>query len=139
LNVVPESQLIPTQFSVRFIVSADGASDSLSQTQIAVARIRALPNRQIHLTARLRDVSGPSGAAPAAVIEWSGSPLNATGGAMSATCTSGSFASAPSQEMVEGWPSSGTLTCRVAFTLANPRALPPGPYTASFDLTLHAD
>jgi hypothetical protein len=139
VNVVPEFQVTPTQLSVRFIVSGDGATDILTQTALVAARARALPNRQIHLTASLGDVTGPTGAAPSAIIEWIGLSLGATGGAQSATCTSGSLAAGSLQDLAAVWPSSGSITCRIAFTLANPRNLPPGSYSTVIAVALHAE
>jgi hypothetical protein len=128
VNVVPESQLTPPRLSMWFTVSADGSGDDLRQSSIVTARVRALPNHPIHVTARL------TGAPPDAIFEWSGSILTATGGAQGATCTSGSFGAGASQEFVADWPASGTISCRVNFRLANPRALPPGVYSASVEL-----
>ena len=76
------------------------------------------------------------GPAPSAIVEWSGARLGATGGAQSATCTSGSFGAGPTQALIADWPSSGTITCRIALTLVNPRVLTPGFYNASIDLEL---
>jgi hypothetical protein len=129
VNVVPESQLTPPRLSMRFTVSADGSGDDLRQTSIVTARVRALPNHPIHVTARL------TGAPPDAIFEWSGSVLTAAGGAQGATCSSGSFAAGASQELVADWATSGTISCRVTFRLANARALPPGVYSASVDLS----
>jgi hypothetical protein len=136
VNVVPESQLTPSRLSMRFNVSADGSADDLRQISIVTARVRTLPNHPIHLTARMGAVTGPSGAAPQAIVEWSGSSLAAAGGAQGSTCTSGSLAAGASQDLVAEWPTSGSITCRIAFRLANPRDLPPGSYTASLDLAI---
>ena len=133
VNVVPESQLTPSRLSMRFTVSSDGRGDDLRQSSIVTARVRALPNHPIKVTARVAGVMGPSGATREAIIAWTGSSVSATGGAQGATCISGSFAAGPSQELVADWPSSGSITCRVEFTLTNPRALVPGLYTASVE------
>ena len=136
IDIVPEAEVKPSHLSAQFAVSADGRADNLSQSTVVTARVRALPNRQIRLDVRIGAVTGPSGPAPSAIVEWSGARLGATGGAQSATCTSGSFAAGPSQALIADWPSSGTISCRIALTLANPRVLMPGFYNASFDLEL---
>jgi len=135
VNVAPEAHLSPSQIPLRFIVTADGAGDVTTQAASIAAWVRALPRQQIHLMARIDAVAGPG---PAPAIVWSGSVSRSTGGAQSAACTAGSFASGPSQEMVSGWQLSGTLTCAVTFSLENPQSLAPGVYSTTISLALQA-
>lgn len=139
VQVDPESHLSPSQVWLRFAVSPDGAADFTSQAASLAAWVRALPHARIHLSARIGSVTGPSGAIPAGAIQWRGSVVRATAGAQSATCTNGSFAGGPSQELVAGWERSGTLTCEVTFSLASPRDMPPGSYSATLDLSLQSE
>jgi len=139
VNVGPEAHLSPLQIPLRFTVSADGAGDLTVQAANISTWVRALPGQQIHLTARIGTVTGPSGPLPASAIAWSGSTVRATAGAQAATCTNGSFASGPTQDLVSGWQRSGTLICAVSFSVVNPRALAPGVYTVAVDLLLHAE
>jgi hypothetical protein len=139
LTVVPEFRLDPSRLLVQFTVSPNGVGDIASQPAAVSAWARSLPGRQIHLTAHVGVVTGPSGPAPDAAIEWKGSALRSTAGGRAATCTSGSFSAGTTQELVAGWQESGILACAIAFRLANPHELAPGTYTAAFDLSLHAD
>jgi hypothetical protein len=134
VTVAPEAHFIPPQIPLRFTVSADGATDVIRQSANVSAWVRALPGQQIHVTAHLGTVTGPSGTLPSSAIAWTGSVSRATAGGQAATCTSGSFTSGATQDLVAGWRSSGTLTCALTFSLSNPRSLPPGLYTATIDL-----
>jgi hypothetical protein len=136
VNVAPESRVDPSRVPVNFVITGDGRDDVASQTTLVTALVRSLPGRQVHLTADLSSLTGPTGAIAAAQFEWSGSVVHATGRARSASCTSGNFANGASPDLVSGWFESGSLTCSVSFRLANQRSLSPGTYTAVFALTL---
>ncbi|MBZ5624916.1 MAG: hypothetical protein LAQ69_40370 [Acidobacteriia bacterium] len=139
VRVAPEQRLNVSRVSLQFRVSADGAGDVTSQTATVAAWVRALPGQRIRLTATTGSLSGPPGAVPSSAIRWSGSPASATGGGQGASCTSGSFESHGPQDLVAGWTRSGTLSCAVVFSLADPRSLPPGQYTGTVDLALRAE
>jgi len=139
VQVTPEAHLDPTQVALRFQVSEDGTGDITSQTQAIAAWVRALPNQQIRVTARLENVTGPDSARLASGIQFSGSATRATEGARGATCASGSFVGGAAQELVAGWRRNGRLTCSVRFALANPRSLQPGVYAAVLSLAVRAE
>ena len=130
LTVPPESRLTPAQVTLNFVVSADGSSDVTSQTQTVVAWVRALPGQPIRVTA------GASGTVPLSALQWSGSAAGATGGGQQATCANGSFAGGATQDLVSSWTRSGTISCAISFSLAAPRSLPPGDYTAVIRLAI---
>jgi hypothetical protein len=136
VRVAPESQVEPSQVPVRFVVSADGRDDVAGEPTLVTARVRSVPGRQIHLMAAVGGVTGPSDGAPSARFEWSGSAVQASAGARTASCANGAFADGASQDLVTGWYQSGSLTCSFSFRLANARELLPGTYTAIFALTL---
>lgn len=139
LHVAPEAHLNPSQVALRLVVSADGSGDIASQTAVIATWVRALPNQRIRLIGHLANLSGPAGAVPISAIRWSGSSLGAASGAQAATCADGSFAGGGTQDLVAGWQRSGTLTCAVTFSLADPRSLPPGAYTGVVDFILRAE
>jgi hypothetical protein len=139
VSVGPEARLSQPQVVIRFVVSADGAGEVVTQSAVVGAWVRSLPGQQIRLTSRSGEVQGPRGPVRDAAIRWSGALAQATGGGQSAACASGSLVSEAQQDMVSGWSSSGTLSCAVNFELLNPRDLPPGVYTAVIDLDLRAE
>jgi hypothetical protein len=130
LRVDPEARLNPSQIAMNFRVSAGGANDITTQTQTIEARVRALPGQPIRLTATA------SGTIPLSALRWSGSPAGAAGGGEQAACSSGTFETAATQDLVTGWSRSGTLTCTVTFSLADPASLPPGNYTGNIALAI---
>jgi hypothetical protein len=136
VRVGPEARVTPSQVSLNFLVTADGAGDVTSRTATVEAWIRVSPGQQIKLGARAAALSGPSGPVPSSTLAWSGSGGQATGGGRQAACTSGRFAGAASQDLAVNWLLSGTLTCQVLFSLADPRSLAPGSYTGTVELTL---
>jgi len=139
VRVTPEAHLNPSQVSLRFRTSADGTGEVTSQTASIAAWVRALPEQRIHLTALLTGFSGPPAAAASPLIRWTGSPMRATGGGQSATCTNGAFSGAASQDLIAGWQRSGTVTCAITFELADPHSLPPGTYNGTVNLSLRAE
>lgn len=139
VNIAPEAHLNPAQVALQFRISADGSSDIGSQSQEIAAWVRALPGRPIRLTASIAGFTGPSGTVPISALGWSGEPTRATAGGQAAACTSGSFGGGAPQDLVSGWTRSGTLACRVAFSLADPRSLTPGLYSGVVNLTLRAE
>jgi len=139
VRVTPEAHLIPSQVSLRFRTSPGGAGDITSQTEIVAAWVRAVPGQHIRLTAHLAELSGPAGPVSSQTVRWRGAPLQATGGGQTATCTNGTLASGSSQDLIAGWQRSGTLTCAIAFGLADPQSLPAGTYTGRVDLNLRSE
>jgi hypothetical protein len=139
VHVAPEAHLDPRQVALRLVVSEDGSGDIASQTAVIATWARALPNQRIRLMGHMANLSGPDGAVPISAIRWSGSNVGATSGAQAASCAGGSFASGATQDLIAGWQRSGTLTCAVTFSLADPRSLPPGIYTGVVDFILHAE
>ena len=139
LRVSPEAHLNPERIALRFTVTADGLGESARQTENIAAWVRALPGQRIRLIARMASLSGPSGAIPSGAVRWNGANQMASGGGQAASCASGSFAGGATQDLVDAWRTSGTLTCAVTFSLADPRSLPAGAYVGSVDLTLRAE
>ena len=139
VSVGPEARLSQPQVVIRFVVSADGAGDVVTQSAVVGAWVRSLPEQQIRLTARTGEVQGPGGPVRGTAIRWSGTLAGATGGGQSAACASGSLVSEARQDLVSGWSRSGTLSCSLNFELVNPRDLQPGVYTAIVDLDLRAE
>src|SRR5208283_2524346 len=136
MQVNPEARLDPQQIAVNFRVSADGASGVTSQTTGVTAWVRALPGQQIRVTANLSSLSGPNGLVPVTQVTWAGSTAGATGGGQAATCSSGTFATGATEDLVLGWQRPGTLTCAVSFALAAPGNLAPGVYSGTVNLAL---
>lgn len=139
VEVRPEAHLDPSQIPLRFTVSADGTSEPGSQAANISAWVRALPGQQIHLTARIGNLTGPSGMVAGATIAWRGTVSRATAGGQGAMCTAGVLTPGLPQELISGWGRSGTLTCDATFSLENARSLAPGVYTAEINLVLHAE
>jgi len=138
VHVNPEARLDPRQLALNFRVSADGASDVTSQTASVAATVRALPGQTIRVTAQLVGFNGPDGPTPVTQIVWAGSMARATAGAQAAACSSGTFQTGTTQDLVLGWQRSGILTCAVTFALAEPRSLSPGLYSGTVNLALDA-
>lgn len=134
LRVGPESRLDPQQVVLHFRVSADGSSDVTTQAATVAAWVRALPGQRIRVTAQLANLAGPDGLADVSAVRWSGSALSATAGARQATCSSGVFGQGL-QDLVQGWQSSGILTCALQFELAR-AGLPPGLYSGVVNLAV---
>ena len=132
VRVDPEQHLMPGGVGLNFRVSADGSADLLSQTQPVAAWVRALPGRNIRITA------AASGLPPQAELRWVSSVDRATGGAQGAQCTSGTF-HGPSNDLVANWSRSGILTCGVTFQLSNPREIPAGSYPVAVTFSLHVE
>jgi hypothetical protein len=139
VRVSPEAHVVPSQVSLRFRTSADGVGDITSQTQVIAAWVRAIPGQHIRLTARLAAFSGPAGAGSTPTIRWSGTSVHSTGGGQTATCTNGTLPAGAALDLVAGWQRSGTLTCAIAFGLADPQSLPAGTYTGTIDLDLRSE
>jgi hypothetical protein len=139
VSVGPEARLSQPQVVIRFVVSVDGAGEVVTQSAVVGAWVRSFPGQQIRLTARSGEIQGPGGPVRGTSIRWSGALAQATGGGQSAACASGSLVSEARQDLVNGWSSSGTLSCAVNFELVNPRDLQPGVYTAVIDLDLQAE
>lgn len=138
VRVAPESHLVPTRLTLSFRVSPDGIGDLTTRTALIAAWVRALPGQHIRLTALPGALTGPAGPVSAAAIRWTGVSTRATAGGQEATCTAGSFDTPTPQDLVAGWTRSGTLTCAVTFSLADPRSVPVGGYTSIVDLSLRA-
>jgi len=138
LQVTPEARLMPLQVTLRFHVSADGSASVMSQTAVVEAWMRAAPQQQVHLEARLTAFSGPDGTVPPETVSFSGAVLSAAGGGQAANCTAGSFQDASPLDLAAGWERPGKLACTVAFSLRGAPALPAGDYTGTVDLTLAA-
>jgi len=136
VQVVPEARLNLSRIALSFRVSADGMSDVTSTTQTVAAWVRALPGQPIRVTASAGALGGQSGSLPLSALRWSGSVAGATGGGQQAACTDGSFETGATQDLVAAWARSGTLTCTVTFSLADPRTLPPGLYTGWVSLAI---
>lgn len=130
VRIDPETHLSPAKVNLSFRVSADGAGDVTSQTETVSAWVRSLPGQTIHLAA------SAAGTLPLSALRWSGAVSQATAGGQQASCTSGSFASGVSQDLAGPWTRSGTLTCAVTFSLADPRSLAPGLYTGAIDIAI---
>jgi hypothetical protein len=130
VRIDPETHVSPSQINLSFRVSADGASDVTSQTETVAAWVRAAPGQTIHLTA------SAAGTLPLPALRWSGAMAQATAGGQQASCTSGLFDSGVTQDLAERWTKSGTLTCIVTFSLAEPRSLAPGLYTGSIGIAI---
>jgi hypothetical protein len=138
VRVTPEAHLNPQRVALHFSVSRDGTSDSAAQPAQVAAWVRALPDQQIRLLASA-ELSGPDGPLRDVPIRWNGTRAAATGGGAQASCGSGTIATGQAaQDVVSGWRRSGTLTCAMTFSLAAPRALPPGEYSGAVDFTLSA-
>ncbi len=137
VRVAPESYLNPSHIDLHYTISGDGSADITSQSHSIAAWVRAAPGQQIRLTARFVPAAGVPGASP--VIRWAGAPVLATLGGQAGTCTAGTAEAGATVELVSGWLRSGTLTCAVTFSLASPRALPPGDYRVGVDLSLFSE
>ncbi len=137
VRVEPGAYLTPAEIPLRFVVP-DGAGDAAGQTATLFAWVRSAPGQQIHVTARIGEVRGPSGPVESRAIGWDASVARATAGGQSAACVNGSFASGETQELVSGWSQSGTLTCALAFAPREGSALAPGVYTGTVRLALQA-
>jgi hypothetical protein len=138
-RVGPEAHLSPSQVSLQFRTSAGGGGNIASQTAIVAAWVRAAPGQHIRLTARLAQFSDAAGAIFPETVRWTGAPVQATGGGQAATCTNGILQSGSTEDLIAGWQRSGTLTCAIAFALADPQSLPAGTYTGKIDLTLRSE
>ena len=138
VQVRPEARVAPQQVPLQFRVTADGAADVTFSTAEITAMVRSAPGQQIHVTARLDALNGPDGPVPGAAVQWKGANDRATGGGQQATCSSGDFASGAAGDLVSGWQRSGSLTCTVAFQLADPRILTPGAYSGTVTLLVEA-
>jgi len=121
LSVAPESRLEPRQATLNFRVSADGASDVTTQSATVSAWVRPLSGQTVRVTASLTGL-------PAGAVTWSGTRAGASGGARTAACTSGTFTSGVSQDLVQGWVGAGILTCTLNFQLDR-TGLSPGLYS----------
>lgn len=133
LQVQPEEHVSPSQVPFSIEVKADGSVVASVPVDIT-AWVRALPNRQIQLSARAGTLTGPVGAVSVSAIKWSGSMGRTTGGGEAAVCTSGSLGDGDGL-LVSGWKQSGALTCQVSFSLV-PDGLAAGIYTGQVELSL---
>ena len=131
LRVGPESRIEPSQKVLSF-----HAMDDVNQTaQVAVA-VRALPQQQILVRARLDQLDGPSGPVPVTSVTWTGAAVRSSGGGTLAACGNGRFSPGQSEDLAWNWKDSGTLACRFDFTLGASGALPPGRYTGTVNLSV---
>ncbi|MEI9971796.1 MAG: hypothetical protein WDO73_06915 [Ignavibacteriota bacterium] len=109
-----------------------------TQTAVVTAKVRALSGQKFRVMARMTNLQGPAGGAPAATLRWTAAVVSATAGATQATCAGGAFRGATSQDVVQGWGRSGTLSCAMTFELTGARTLPPGVYSGIVDLSVGA-
>jgi hypothetical protein len=137
VQVNPETHLNPSTTQLSFLVTNPGETVVSAPVTIS-AWVRALPNRQIRLTAQPVNLIGPAGAVPAGAITWNGAMASATEGATAAVCTSGSFGAGGPQQMISGWTQSGIAQCQVTFTLTTDAAWPQGTYSGQIDFSLLA-
>jgi len=128
---MPEARIEPGQIALEFRVA-----DRVVQTANVAAWVRALPNQQIRILARLAKLQGPNGPAPVTAVTWTGAVARSTAGGNQANCASGAFAAGQTQDLALGWRQSGALTCTFAFTLVEPGKLSPGLYSGTVDLSL---
>jgi len=138
LHVQPEARLTPSQVTLQFHVAPDGAASVITQTELVDAWMRPAPHQQVHLSARLENLSGPNGLVSGAAVTWAGTVAGAAGGGQSAACTGGRFDSAAGSDLASGWQRAGKLSCSVTFALAG-GALAPGDYTGTVALSLTAE
>jgi hypothetical protein len=137
IQINPESHLDTPQASLSFQVNNPGEI-VYSQPVTVTAWMRALPNRQIQLTAQPQSLAGPSDAAPVASLRWTATMSGATGGATAASCIGGDFGSSGPQQLIENWTQSGIAKCTVTFALATGATWPAGVYSGAVSLILTA-
>jgi hypothetical protein len=138
VQVHPETHLDTPTASLSFTVNNPGQV-ATSQPVTITAWVRALPNQQIHLTAQPEALNGPAGAVPAGALRWNGISAAATGGATTATCTSGDFSTSGPQQIIASWAQSGIAKCTLTFGLVTDAAWPAGIYTGIIDLSVFAE
>jgi hypothetical protein len=137
IQVNPESHLDTPLASLFFQVNNPGEI-VYSQPVTITAWVRALPNREIHLTAQPQSLTGPSGAAPPASLTWTAAMTNPTGGAAAASCIAGDFSNSGPQQLIANWTRSGIARCTVTFALATNATWAAGAYSGAVSLTLAA-
>jgi hypothetical protein len=138
IRINPEAHLSPASTRLSFLVP-NPAEIAISTPVTITAWVRALPNRQIRLTAQAVNLTGPVGAIPLGTIAWNGTMTSTpTGGAAAAACTSGSFGAGGPKKLISGWTRSGIAVCTVTFTLATDAAWPQGAYSGQVDFSLLA-
>ena len=130
IQINPEAHLDPSTIQLTFPVTNPGEVVT-SQPVTVTAWVRALPGQQIHLTAQMSGLTGPS-------LQWQSASGRATGGGTTAVCASGDFSSGQTQQLIQGWTQSGIATCTLTFSLATQSTWQPGTYTGSVALNLSA-
>jgi hypothetical protein len=135
IQVNPESYLDTPVASLSFQVASHGEI-AYSQPVTITAWVRALPGQQIHLTAQVSSLSGPSGSAPDASLAFTAAMSGASGGATDATCASGNFTGPYPQQLINDWNRSGIARCIVIFALVPGAAATAGTYNASVSFSL---
>jgi hypothetical protein len=131
LRVRPEAIVTPVRCSLRFVVGTDGSPIAEENIQVQ-AKVRALPRQKIEIVANVTELQGEATRIPAANLLFRGVRTSARSGAESASCSSGSVATA---SLVSNWIQSGSLTCAVSFFL-KPGKYVPGTYTGNVALEL---
>jgi len=132
VRIGPEARVDPSQITLSFRVP-----DQLVQTATVAAWVRALPGQQIHIAARLLNLTGPDGSVSSAALAWKGAVSEASAGGKQASCSSGSFASGSMPSLAMNWRQSGMLRCTVSFELSTASLLP-GRYSGILSLAATA-
>jgi len=136
IQINPEAHLNPSSIPLTFTVTSPGEV-VVTQPVTVTAWVRALPGQQILLTGQIESLTGP-GSHSSTSISWGGAMGRSTGGAASASCTSGTVSGSSPQPFISGWNLSGIATCQVSFTLPTDTTWAPGTYTGQVMLNLFA-
>lgn len=136
IKVNPEAHLDISTIPLSFTVNEPGEV-VMSQPVTVTAWVRALPGQQIELTAAVDGLDGPV-SVPLTALTWSGAMGRATGGAVTANCTQGTFTEGASQSLISNWNQSGIATCTVSFSLKTDASWTAGTYSGHADLKLSA-
>jgi len=128
IQINPEAHLDPATIPLSFTVTTPGEVVA-NQPVTVTAWVRALPGRQIQLTSQIASLTGPDGSHSVTALSWNGIMGRATGGATSASCTSGAVSGNSPQSLISAWNLSGIATCKVSFSLATDASWPAGTYT----------
>jgi len=135
VHIEPEAHLSPLSATLSFTVANPGgivASDPVAVN----AWVRALPGQQILVTALASDIVGPFGRIGRSALAWTGIMQTTTGGAATATCTSGSFEQDRLRQLISNWNQSGIARCTVVFSLTTQPSWPAGAYSGRVDFAL---
>ena len=138
IRVDPEIHLDTPSASLSFQLNNPGET-LYSQPVAVTAWVRALPGQQIHLTALLQSLKGPSGDAQPASLTWTGAMSSATGGATAASCSAGGFSNNEPQQLIANWTQSGIARCAFTFALATNSSWPAGRYDGAVSFSLTAN